>query len=228
MFTRIKIIATIALAAILAACGGGGGGGSAPSTPVAKTFAFSSAFETWMKSSHSYTFAISGSCTGSGADTYGAPIASNLFGATYSRTTVTTTIYSNCTGSGSNTNTGYYDKNFNTISVVSANGNYTERTVLNQRPATVKVGDTLQLFTVKTYSNSTKTSLINTGTLSITIEAESENAVIVNYIVQIYNANGTLFGSQQSRWRLTSTGDYGPVTDRNDVATGQYKIQTYN
>ena len=216
------------MAAILTSITGCGGGGSdAPSTPTTVNFPLKAAFDNFIKKSSSANFSITGTCNGSGSESWGAPVSSNQYGATYSRTRILSLVYSNCTGSGVTTTNAYYDANFNLLAVIASNGNYSERVTINSRPVNVKVGDTLQLATIKIYTNSTKTSLLNNGNLSITIEGDSDSSVIVNYVSQFYKSSGVLEQTAQERTRLTSAGELIPVSYRVDMPSGQYEIWTY-
>jgi len=221
----MKIFTALVLSVLLTGCGGGGS--DAPSTPTTVNFPFKAAYDSFIRKSSSANFSITGSCNGSGSETWGAPVSSNLYGATYSRTRITSLVYSNCTGSGVTTANAYYDTNFNLLAVVADNGNYSERVVINQRPINVKVGDTMQLATIKIYSNSFKNLLLNNANLSFTIENEGGSSVIVNYVAQFYKSSGALEQTAQERVRLTSSGDLTPVSYRIDNPSGQYEIWTY-
>jgi hypothetical protein len=221
----MKIFTALVLSVLLTGCGGGGS--DAPSTPATVNFPLKTAFDNFIKKSSSSNFSITGTCNGSGSETWGAPVSSNLYGSTYSRTRILSLVYSNCTGSGVNTTNAFYDANFNLLAVVADNGNYSDRVTINSRPVSVKVGDTLQLATIKVYSNALKSTLLNTGNLSMTIESESESSVIVNYVSQFYKNNGTLEQTAQDRVRLTSSGELTSVSYRADMPSGQYEIWTY-
>ena len=210
----------------LVACGGGGS--DAPYTPTITSFPLKAAYDNFIRKSSSANFSITGPCNGSGSENWGAPVSSNLYGATYSRTRITSLIYSNCTGSGVSTINAFYDANFNLIASVADNGNYGERVTINPRPVNVKVGDTLQLSTIKFYSNSMKNVLLNNANLSLTVESDTNDSVIVVYVSQIYKNTGALEQTAQERIRLTSTGDLKQVSYRIDSPTGQYEIWTYN
>ena len=221
----MKIFTALVLSVILTGCGGGGS--DAPSTPTTVNFPLKTAYDTFIRKSSSANFSISGNCNGSGSETWGAPVSSILYGATYSRTRLTSLVYSNCTGSGVSTSNAYYDANFNLLAVVADNGNLSERVVINQRPVNVKVGDTMQLATIKIYSSALKNVLLNNANLSFTIENEGGSSVIVNYVAQFYKSSGVLEQTAQERIRLTSTGELTPVSYRIDSPSGQYEIWTY-
>jgi len=221
----MKIFTALVLSVLLTGCGGGGS--DAPSTPTTVNFPLKAAYDSFIRKSSSANFSISGNCNGSGSETWGAPVSSNLYGATYSRTRITSLVYSNCTGSGVSTSNAFYDANFNLLAVVADNGNYSERVVINQRPINVKVGDTMQLATIKIYSSALKNVLLNNANLSFTIENEGSSSVIVNYVAQFYKSSGVLEQTAQERIRLTSTGELTPVSYRIDSPSGQYEIWTY-
>ena len=101
MKTAIKLLFATVSIALITACGGGSSGGSATVAPVASTLSFSMApFKNLKQVAHYGTFSISGSCAGTGSENMGAPYTTNLYGAAYAQTGVTTLNYTNCSGSG--------------------------------------------------------------------------------------------------------------------------------
>ena len=73
-----------------------------------------------------------------------------------------------------------------------------------------------------------KNILLNNANLSLTVESDTNDSVIVVYVSQIYKNTGSLEQTGQERIRLTSTGDLKQVSYRIDSPTGQYEIWTYN
>jgi hypothetical protein len=227
MINKIKLLAAMLVVALITACGGGGDGGTP--TPVSTPLSISTApLKNLRQIATSSTFSISGNCTGTGTENAGAPYATNLYGAVYGKTYVTTLNYTNCTGSGASTNNRYYDSNFSTLAILASDGKFTEGTVVNALPATVKVGDTLTLSNLRTFANSSKSAQIQTGVQSIVVEADTSTSVILNVITQIYDSSNRLTSTGQFRYRLSSNAQVKELIYRMDSPTGQTETWTYN
>jgi hypothetical protein len=227
MITKIKLLSATAVLSMLSACGGGGDGGTP--TPVSTPLSISTApLKNLRQIATSSTFSISGNCSGTGTENAGAPYATNLYGAVYGKTYVTTLNYTNCTGSGASTNNRYYDSNFSTLAILASDGKFTEGTVVNALPATVKVGDTLTLSNLRTFANSSKSAQIQTGVQSIVVEADTSTSVILNVITQIYDSSNRLTSTGQFRYRLSSNAQVKELIYRMDSPTGQTETWTYN
>jgi hypothetical protein len=227
MFKQVQRFLCFVALVTLAGCGGGGDGGTP--TPVSTPLSISTApLKNLRQIATSSTFSISGNCSGSGTENSGAPYATNLYGAMYGKTNVTTLNYTNCTGSGASTNNRYYDNNFSTLAILASDGKFTEGTVVNALPTTVKVGDTLTLSNLRTYANSSKSAQIQTGVQSIVVEADTNTSVIVNVITQIYDSSNRLSSTGQFRYRLSSNGQVKELIYKMDSPTGQTETWTYN
>ena len=227
MKNTITLIFATASVALLAACGGGGDGGT--TGPVASTVSFSTTpLKNLRQVATSGTFSISGSCSGTGTENAGTPYATNLYGATYGKTSVLTLNYTNCTGSGASTSNRFYDGNFSTLAVLASDGKFTEATVINALPATVKVGDTITLSNLRTFSNSSKTTQIQTGVQSIVIEADTSTSVVLNVVTQFYDSSNRLSQTAQSKYRLNSSSEVKEISLKLDSPSGQTETWTYN
>ncbi|PUE12860.1 hypothetical protein B9Z33_05035 [Limnohabitans sp. T6-20] len=79
-------------------------------------------------------------------------------------------------------------------------------------PTSVKVGDTTQFAAVDVYSSSTKQVRSGTRVLSYTVEADSSSTAIVNLIAKGYNAYNQLLYTQQSRYRINTSGQLSIVS----------------
>jgi hypothetical protein len=227
MKNTIKLLLATASVALLAACGGGGGGGS--TGPVTSTLSFSTTpLKNLRQVATSGSFSISGNCSGTGTENSGTPYSTNLYGATYGKTSVLTLNYTNCTGSGASTTNRFYDANFSTIAVLATDGKFTEATVINALPATVRVGDTITLSNLRTYSNSSKTTQIQTGVQSIVVEADTTQSVIVNVVTQVYDSSNRLSLTGQNRYRLNSSSEVKEISYKLDTPSGQTETWTFN
>lgn len=225
MKITIKLALAIACISLLAACGGGGG----TPAPAASALTFSTTqLKNLRQISTSSAFSISGTCSGTGTEISGAPYASSLYGATYGKTTVLTLNYTNCTGSGASTSNRFYDANFSTLASLSSDGKFTEATVMNALPATVRVGDAITLSNLRTYSNSSKTTQILTGVQSIVIEPETSQSAILNVVTQVYDSSNRLSQTSQSKYRLNTSGEVREISFKIDAPNGQTETWTYN
>lgn len=228
MINTIKLLLATASVALLAACGGGGGGGGTPAV-VASALTFSTApLKNLRQVATSSTFSISGSCVGTGTENSGTPYTTNLYGAAFGKTNVLTLNYTNCTGSGATTSNIFYNSNFSTLAVLANDGKFTEATVINALPTTVRVGDTITLSNLRTFSNSSKTTQIQTGVQSIVIEADTSLSAILNIVTQVYDSSNRLSQTAQSKYRLNSNGEVREISFRIDLPSGQTETWTYN
>ena len=229
MKTAIVILFATVSIALITACGGGSGGGSETVAPVASTLSFSMAgFKNLRKVASSGTFSISGNCVGTGSENSGAAYNTNLYGAAYGQTQVTTLNYTNCTGSGVTTSNKFYDINFTTIAVVNSDGKFLEGTAVNALSATVKVGDTLTLTNLRLYATSAKQIQLNTGMQSIVIDPDTSQSVIVKVVTQFYDTNNQLSMTSQGRYQLNSNGNVKELSSKMDLATGQTETWIYD
>ena len=222
-----RVLATFSFV-ICTACGGGGGGDGTVG-PVTSELSYSTTpLKNLRQVATSGSFSISGNCSGTGTDNSGTPYATNLYGATYGKTSVLTLNYTNCTGSGASTSNRFYDANFSTLAILAGDGKYTEATVINALPNTVKVGDTITLANLRTYNNSSKTTQIQTGIQSIVVEADTSMSVILNFVTQIYDSSNKIYQTGQSRYRLYSSGVVKEISFKIDMPSGQTETWNYN
>jgi len=211
-------IAGLCLAALLSACGGGGGGGTtAPTGPVASTLSFplQSGYRALVTNGLSKSFAISGTCSGSGNKSSSpANTAATFEGASgFSATSTLTLTFTNCTpASTAVTSTGYFDTNYNPLGVNTVGINYGVYLTPLAVPTSVTVGGTGTLGTQTLYTSSTKATPSGRMDLSYVVEADTSTTAIVNLIAKLYNASGTLTATEQDRYRVTSTGTLTPTS----------------
>lgn len=229
---KITTFAVTLATFLLVACGGGGSSGSdvqVVSTPVASNLSFSTAaIISSRQSSQADTFNITGTCTGTGSENSGLPYASTLYGGVYAKTTIITINYTNCTGSGAITSNSYLDAEFRKIAAVDSSGIFVEATIINELPSTVRVGDTLTLNNLTAYSNSLKTTLVNTAVQSMVVEADTNQSVILKLVTIIYSSNNQLAQTTQYKIRLDSNGSQRKILFKTDLPSGQNEIWTYN
>lgn len=206
----------LCLVTLLTGCGGGGGGGAAaPSGPVTSTLSFpaQSAYSTLIATGFTKNFTVSGTCNGSATVTAAAAAGGATFegvSALLSAVSTFTTSLSNCTpASSAVTTTNYYDTNYVPLGFNSAGTSYGVFVTPPSIPLSVAVGSTGTLGTENIYTNSTKSVLSGTRVFSYVVEADTASTAIVNFISQSYNTSNALTVTQQSRYRIAST---GPLT----------------
>jgi hypothetical protein len=207
----IKSLFAISALMTLAACGGGGGGSTAPSTTT--TYPFRSGYQSLISQSEVNSFSISGTCTGTATETRSAAVPATFEGtAGVSTTTTLTGSYSNCTpASFASTGVSYYDTNYKPLGSATPGTDYAVYSVTDL-PISVKVGDTAQFGTADVYSSNTKQVKTGTRTRSYAVEADSGNTAIINVITKAYNTSNQLLITQQSRYRINTSGQFTAVS----------------
>ena len=114
------------------------------------------------------------------------------------------------------------------LAVLASVGKFTEATVINALPTTVRVGDTITLSNLRTFTNSSKTTQIQTGVQSIVVEADTSLSVVINVVTQVYDSSNRLSQTAQSKYRLNSIGEVKEISFKIDIPSGQTEIWTYN
>lgn len=207
----VKTLITISTFMALTGCGGGGGGSTTPST--ATTYPFRSGYQSLISQSEVNNFSISGTCTGTATETRSAAVAATFEGVPgVSATTTLTGSYSNCSpASFAGTSISYYDTNYKPLGSTIPGTDYAVYAV-SDLPISVKVGDTAQFGTADVYSTSTKQVKTGTRTLSYAVETDSGSTAIVNLIAKAYNTSNQLLYTQQSRYRINTSGQLTAVS----------------
>jgi hypothetical protein len=206
----IRSLFAISTLMTLAACGGGGSS-TTPSTTT--TYPLRSGYQNLISQSEVNSFSISGTCTGTATETRSAAVPATFEGTAGVSTTATVSIsLSNCTpASSAGTSIGYYDTNYKPLGIVMPGSEYAVYSISNL-PVSAKVGDTAQLGTADVYSSSTKQVKTGTRILSYAIEADSDSSAIINLIAKAYNTSNQLLYTQQSRYRINTSGQLTAVS----------------
>lgn len=160
-----------------------------------------------VKTGFSKTFSISGTCSGTAVlSDSGAKTATTFENtSSYSAVSTATINFSNCTPATSTaTVTDYYDANGIPLGGQSASGYYVY-TLSNSIPATVKLGETGKIGTKTKYSDSSKSTLVETSEDWYAIEPDTNSTVIFNIISKTYNPAGVLTSTEQNRYRMSSS-----------------------
>jgi hypothetical protein len=205
---RIRLLLTIACASALAACGGGGSEHTMATVSTA-SFALHAAYFDHVSKGQTVNFTVSGTCDGTASMTDSAPSATTFEGANAVATTETLTVsLTNCTPSSlTATSTTYFDSSYLPLGEVTASAEFgvclTPATAL---PESVKVGDTGSFATLTEYTDSSKTVVSGTSVVSYVVEADTASTAVVNLVTRSYDASNALLTTQQSRYRIDSSG----------------------
>ncbi len=226
--TRQYSVITLALftSALLTGCGGGSGGGAvapaAPVGPVVSTLSFPlrASYNTLIANGFARPFTVTGNCTGSGNNTDAPATTPAVFeanpAALSAASTLTATLTSTpgfvCIATLATTSTSYYDSTYTPLGSNIVGGDYGVYLIAPNIPATAVVGGTGVIGTETLYTNSTKVTGNGRIDSSYVIEADTATTAIVNAIGKVYNAAGTLIGTQQGRYRIAATGALVPVS----------------
>jgi hypothetical protein len=195
--------------------------GNKPSegTPVATStisYPLLSGYKAMVANGLSKSFAVTGTCTGSGTKSASpATTAATFEGVAGLSATSTLTMSltgTGCTPSIAQSSTSYFDNTYLPRGMNSVGVNYGIFLTAPILPATAIVGSTGLIGTLTLYTSNTK--LTGNGRIdsSYVIEADTASTGIFNLISKSYNASGTLTATEQDRYRITSTGALTPIS----------------
>lgn len=176
---------------------------------VASTFPLRSGYQALLNQAVSNNYAITGTCSGSATENKSTAVSAIFEGAaSYATTTTVTGTYVGCTPSSfASTSTSYYDSNYKPAGGSVSGSEYYVFTNAIDMPTSVVVGDTAQFGVIDVYSSSTKVTKTGTRVISYVVEpGTSSNNAVINIISKSYNLSNQLLSTQQSRYRITSTG----------------------
>ena len=183
---RRYAVATVVTLA-LAACGGGGSESPVsstlpPGTSAATTFPLAAAMVHFLKEAKSTPFSVTGTASGNGQALAltgsGTSVESNTTGTFNGAAAIVKTI--RVTGTlesrgtmvplGDTTTTQYFDSNYKPLGALSSFGYcvYSAQTAL---PATIRIGDSGAYYASSCYTNSARTTLLDTSTVSYALES---------------------------------------------------------
>ncbi|MEO7117026.1 MAG: hypothetical protein ABIZ18_14355 [Caldimonas sp.] len=221
------------LVVVAALCGcGGGGSDSPPATSVASTASFplQSGYRSLVLSPQTYNFAITGSCTGTAAESVGAATTTTMFeGSAALQSIVTQQLTrSNCTPPiVTTTATTYLDPaTYLPSGSVTAGSEYVvASTKAAALPLTVKVGDNAAVVGFNVYSDSTKSKLIGTRSATFTITADTATTALLTIITNDF-VGSSLLGTQQTTYRMSVDGSLFLVSVDVVTNTGAHLLLT--
>ena len=221
MSRHFKLLGAALVTATLAACGGGSGGGNSSSTPSGpvvsnETFQVRTAYNNNLIDTGTVSFKASGNyvtggnsypVTGSGSTTFGALTSSSFGGVPgYSKTTVTTgsVTVNGSTSSLASTGTQYVDLNY--VPLGNSGSEYVVVTSANPVPVTAKVNDTGNWYSANRYTNSSKTTLLGTRSVSFALLPDTASTAIMTIITTDKNTQGTTTSTYTTRSKITPAG----------------------
>lgn len=244
------ILLSIAIAMSLVGCGGDGGdgggaastpgtgspGGGSPGTPTpggtATVFPFQSAYKALIANGVSRNFTVTGDCHGTGMRSLSAPTTLASFEGVIALAASGSLAMSltDCTpATRLDSYTRYYDSNYLPLGTLGSDGVYGVYNAPPLFPASIAVGDSGVIGSEIYYLDSSRA--IVTGTLIYTyaVEADSASTAIVNLISKAYTVGGTLVQTEQTRYRISTTGTLTPLnTDLQYAgASGVHMLLTY-
>lgn len=218
MIKILRYVFGSAVLALLTACGGGGGGGSV-STSSTSTFPVKAAYSTFLTSTQSLPFTLTGiedgiNFTGSGRVTVGGLSASTFEGRPALSKTLTATGTINVNGRSvpwSNSGIEYYDSNYNPLG--SYYDSYEVVTSVNQIPVSAKVGDAGTWYTFDIYSSpSSKLFKVGTGTVTYVLEPDTSTTALLKIIESRRNTSSSI-DSTAVTFRITESGGITRVNE---------------
>jgi hypothetical protein len=232
----MKTIALFLSALILSACGGGGGGGApapvAPVTPVASssTFQLQQAYANYFSDTKTEPFTISGSVagatvTGSGVTTKTSVTNGTFEGvASVQKTATTTGTMTVTVGATSTTQaipttnvTGFASPAFLPLGFSSSTS---YMVYLNSAiPATARVGDSGEIASFITYTNSSKAVPTSIGNVRYSVEPDNASTALLKLITTNIGNGGVVLSVATELYRMTPTGALTHLSDLGTVGT---------
>lgn len=176
-------------------------------TTVISSMDLRTAWASKVRNGFSKTFSVSGTCSGTATlSDSGAKTLTTFEAATaYSAVSTATINLTNCTpATSTSSTTDYYDANGIPLGWQSDSG-YAIYSLSNSLPATVKLGDTGKIGTKTKYTDSSKSTLVETSEDWYAIEPDTNSTVIFNIISKTYNPAGVLTSTEQNRYRMSAS-----------------------
>ena len=213
----------IVACALLMGCGGGAGGGSSqPQSKVVSTNVFNlkAAYASFVSTPFQVNFSASltkngVTANGSGSVTQGATQTGTFEGAAAQK--VVTTARGSITENGNtvpldNSSTDYFDSNYNYLGT-DGTSEYSVVDGIASFPTNIKVGNTGELYTVKKYSNSTKSTLTGTEKVSYLIEADTASTALVSIISVEKDNNSSVTSQDTTQYTICADNKLTPTKE---------------
>jgi hypothetical protein len=228
----VKSAFSASLLALAWLTGCGGGGSASPSAPIASTASFplQAAYRALVLSAQSYNFSITGSCSGTAAESVAAATVSTMFeGSAALQSIVTEQLnLTNCSPQTvATTTTTYLDPmTYLPLGSVTVGSEYA---VAQARPSvlplSVNVGDSAAVVGFDVYSNSTKTVLVGTRSATFMITADSATTALLTIITKDF-VGTALQGTQQTSYRMSADGSLSLISVDVTTISGTHLLLT--
>ena len=198
------------------------GGSTQPQNKVVSTniFNLKAAYASFVSTRFQITFSASitkngVTAKGSGSLTQGSAQSGTFEGAVAQK--VVTAIRGSISGNGNtfsldNTSADYFDSNYNLLGR-DGTSEYSVVDGLFNLPTSVKVGDTGDLYSLKKYSNSTKSALTGTEKVSYLIEADTASTALVSILTVEKDTNSKVTSQDTTQYRISADNKLTPIKE---------------
>lgn len=208
-FSQFKLWSTLSISALLVACGGGGGGGSASST---ETFQLRTAYVSYINSTGSWPFTVTGSTSGVNVTGNGTTTAGSISGTTFEgqaaqakTTTATGTI--NANGQSvplATTGTSYVSSNYDPLGFSGSEYEVVSSSI--PIPVTARINDTGTWYSSARYTSSSKTTRRGTATATFVLEPDTASTALLKIIRIEKDTTNTVTSTSTITFRMTPAG----------------------
>lgn len=203
-------------ASTLVACGGGGDSVTTPLTANATTFPLASAIANYVNETKSSRFTMSGTVLSSGPNvsfTGDGTLSESTIPSTFegfpalkkSLTTTGTVVLLGNSTPVADTSATFFDTNYSPLGSISGSI-YCVASSKTTIPTSAHIGDNGNWFTSTCYTNSSKTTLFGTSTISYTLELEGGTTALLKLIVRTTDTAGNRSPITQT-FRITTSGN---------------------
>lgn len=216
--SQIRVWLVTCTLIFLAACGGGGGSNSA-APPSTATFQLRTAYISALTDTRSLGFRITGSTSGVSMTGTGTLTQGSVSSTTFERQAAlvkTSTITATLSANGQSiplgvTTVSYYDSNYNPLGLDG--DEYEVVSSSNPIPVTARVNDTGIWYTSVRYSDSSKTRVLGTATVSYVLEPDTASTALLKIIVIEKDLSNSLSSTSTTTFRLTSSGTLSRISE---------------
>lgn len=207
-FSQFKLWSTLSISALLVACGGGGGG-SASSTDA---FQLRTAYVSYINSTGSWPFTVTGSTSGVNVTGSGTTTAGSISGTTFEgqvaqakNTTATGTI--NANGQSiplATTGTSYVNSNYDPLGFSGSEYEVVSSSI--PIPATARINDTGTWYSSVRYTSSSKTTRKGTATATFVLEPDTASTALLKIIRIEKDTANAVTSTSTNTFRMTPAG----------------------
>lgn len=227
----------IAATALISACGGGGSDPASAPVTSTQSFPLRSAYKALIASGMSKSFTISGTCAGTGSRASSAAATPATFEGVQGLSATTTIAFnfSNCMPATFETSvTAYFGPSYDPLGISGIGtdtkyGVYLTPLTIPETTTVSGATGTGMLGTQTLYTNSSKSLSAGVVQQSYIMEADTADTAIVNLIFRSYDASSVLTSTEQTRYRITTSGTLTPVSTDIQYSNGNttHLVLTY-